>query len=1569
MSKLFQEIAVVAGAIAVAVFAPEIVLAGLGGAFTAGAITTGATAVALTFGSAILGTALQKHELRNQRDAFNAGLQSRTVTRIATDAPLRYIYGRARVGSDIVAMFTSGANDEFRHLVCVHAAHECDAIEEIYINGEALGTLDGSGNVTTGIYASGSATNVVTESHSSGSSFTLAQTPIWTSGNHSVVVTTGTGSSMVNVPVLSVVGSVVTTGLGTGTACVVTYQVNAGGTPRVRVQKHLGTATDTADATLMSDLTSGTWPSTSVLRGFCYTVIRLDLNQPTFQNGMPSIEARIRGKKLYDPRTSTTAWSSNPALAVWDYLVSPLCGVNASDLPTAAFITAANVCDDTSVVAAGRYTFNGTITSDQDQAKTLDAMAHSMAGTIVATTWAIQAGTYVAPIMALVQADIVGELSITPGISGASIYNGVKGQFIDVNNNYAVTDFIPFQNSAYRTADGIDYFANVDYPFTNTIQAVNNLASIYLADQRNSFTIVADFSLKAWPLQIGDRVTLTSAFIGQTTAIYRVTDKKYSPTSAITLTLKQDDPSIWAYSSTTVQPLAPASNLANPWTILPLASITCTSGESALLRQPDGTTVPRILVSWPLAPTQAVKTNGQIEIQWQAVGSTAWESMQVNGGDTQAYISGVTGGAIYIVRGRGINPYMATKSDWIVTTYQVVIHSGVATVYQWASSMPAAPTGTASYAWSTSTFGTAPSGWSLTIPASPTAGGVTLWSASVSVIDITATGTTAFDWSKASVSSTGYAPSTIGGSVTVFAYQRSASAPSGTPGAATYTFSTTSTPGAITTPSSGVLANGWTTYFPSGVNPLWVTQVLASAQTATFAIGSTAWSTAAILAQNGTSANIFATAVLYQWGPTSPTGPTGTSTYTWATGATTAAGSWSSTVPANPGTPGVSLWTVITQVTDVATATSSLITWASGYTVSAWSQNGATGPTGSAGVQSGAAIVYQWAATIPGGPAGAATYTWSTGAFGAAPSGWALNPGTSPSPGYTLWQARVGVTDSAVNTTTAFNWTSAAVTAAGYAGQAGSSYVTAYCASATGSTTTAPAATTGATSLPATNSGGLTGTYSATVPTLTSGQFMYQTDGIYNPATNQVTWSIPYWSSLKVGSISAISANLGAMTAGSIDIGTGTTSWHVDTSGNTWAGNASYASAPYRVSNAGAAVFTNVTIMTGASTIIDATGLKTGYEAPGTKNSDIVVGGRNLYPDSGLEQGSHPCTVRNNATTVAYISSIGGTDTPVAGSKMLYFAATGAGDTYVQLGAAFAPVQAGKTYSLSFYYKSSGLITNSSTNWRASDNSYILFTLTALGNQTTWTRHVQQWTCPSGVTYLDPSFGFGCSGAAWMAVDCIQVEEGNAATQWSPALEDTDATLTDKLSKSAASILAAPITLSTGGAIQLGTAAWTGTSPTGSGMVLSPKGIAGVNAGAATFTIDATTGAATFGGTISGASGTFAGTLTASNIVTTDNMVTNGVSSTDIFSSGLPAPGNPGPSFVVTRASKVLILVSFGTSPSSMYLQNASSTNLQTVSGNAGENGMVALSLATGTYYLVPISGTVTFAYVLKVMV
>jgi hypothetical protein len=79
--------------------------------------------------------------------------------------------------------------------------------------------------------------------------------------------------------------------------------------------------------------------------------------------------------------------------------------------------------------------------------------------------------------------------------------------------------------------------------------------------------------------------------------------------------------------------------------------------------------------------------------------------------------------------------------------------------------------------------------------------------------------------------------------------------------------------------------------------------------------------------------------------------------------------------------------------------------------------------------------------------------------------------------------------------------------------------------------------TSGPSGFPPTNTWGGAETWQATPPTLATNEALFQSDGIYNPVSDLTTWNVPYLSNLKVGALSAISANLGTITAGDISVG------------------------------------------------------------------------------------------------------------------------------------------------------------------------------------------------------------------------------------------------------------------------------------------------------------------------------------------------------------------------------------------------------------------------------------------------
>lgn len=621
---------------------------------------------AVVFAAALYGENQQKKQREaarrfknRQRRNFNDALRDRTITDVTTDAPHVYVYGRARVGSAVVAILPSGPRDEYQHIIAIHAAHECDAFEEIYINGKALGALDADGFcVNSPDYSK--IVKTFFDPKINTSTWTIDSRYI--PGTVSVYQIVG---GFDEEPIeFTQVGNVISVAAPGRYRTRYSY-----GNATVRIRKHLGVPGESADPVMIAEC-GGRWTSNSKLSGYCYTYIRLDLNQQEFQGGLPGIEALLRGKKIYDPRTSTTAWSQNNALVVYDYLRSEICGVPTDAIPVDVIIDAADICDE-SINVGARYTFNGTVTSDEEKDKVLDLMARSMAGSINSTTWEIYPGKWQEPTLTLEQSDVVGAIAITPGESDSEIINGVTGQFIGAENGYAATDIPPYQNAAYLAADGRELYDTLEFPYTDNSQRCHNLSRIHVEDSRNSFTVQMTFSLKAWDTRIGQRVTLDMPFFGFNSNVFRIIGRTYQPAASVELLLKEDAASIWDEADAVVVDATPNTGLPDPFLMPTPESLTLSSGTEDLFIQNDGTIVSRIKAVWP--PSSTIYAS-QAEIQFKPSIQDNWQTAAIVDATLgEASIGPVQDGVTYDVQLRFNNPVLGVTGDFLQAAPHTVL--------------------------------------------------------------------------------------------------------------------------------------------------------------------------------------------------------------------------------------------------------------------------------------------------------------------------------------------------------------------------------------------------------------------------------------------------------------------------------------------------------------------------------------------------------------------------------------------------------------------------------------------------------------------------------------------------------------------------------------------------------------------------------------------------------------------------------------------------------------------------------------------------------------------------------
>jgi hypothetical protein len=133
----------------------------------------------------------------------------------------------------------------------------------------------------------------------------------------------------------------------------------------------LGTDGQAASGTLVAAMADASkWNASCTLAGIAYTYLILKWDQTAFARGKPLITADVNGRTLFDPRSSSTGFSRNPALALRDYLTNSRYGrgYGSAVIDDTSFAGEAYHCDDLVALPGGatqaRYTCDGVVNPD-----------------------------------------------------------------------------------------------------------------------------------------------------------------------------------------------------------------------------------------------------------------------------------------------------------------------------------------------------------------------------------------------------------------------------------------------------------------------------------------------------------------------------------------------------------------------------------------------------------------------------------------------------------------------------------------------------------------------------------------------------------------------------------------------------------------------------------------------------------------------------------------------------------------------------------------------------------------------------------------------------------------------------------------------------------------------------------------------------------------------------------------------------------------------------------------------------------------------------------------------------
>lgn len=296
---------------------------------------------------------------------------------------------------------------------------------------------------------------------------------------------------------------------------------------KVRINEHLGATDQAADSDLVSEVDE--WTNNHRLRGVAYLYVRLKYDADTFPNGVPEITATLKGKKVYDPRDGSTAWSANPALCLRDYLTNTTYGLGEADVNVDddKVSTAANVCDRTDTPdGSTRYTCNGAFTTASTPYDNLSSLLTSMGGLLwyAQGEWRMKPAYWTEPALTLDENDLRGSVTVNTRHSRRDNYNTVKGTFRGSESNWQITDYPEVTNSAFLSADnGQESSIDLALAFTDTSVEARRIANVSLERNRQQLTITASFGMRAFQLQVGDNVKINNSRFGWTDKEFEVT--------------------------------------------------------------------------------------------------------------------------------------------------------------------------------------------------------------------------------------------------------------------------------------------------------------------------------------------------------------------------------------------------------------------------------------------------------------------------------------------------------------------------------------------------------------------------------------------------------------------------------------------------------------------------------------------------------------------------------------------------------------------------------------------------------------------------------------------------------------------------------------------------------------------------------------------------------------------------------------------------------------------------------------------------------------------------------------
>jgi len=483
----------------------------------------------------------------NQFDDFERGL---LINKQSNDSNIPVIYGERLTGGTRVFMETSGTDNTYLYMAIVMAEGEINDITEIRVDDKVV------------TFASSLSDGTAVEVDSGDSNFYKADPTVEGSSAESLI----------------------------------------------RLEPHYGTDGQSA-STLLSTLSS--WGSNHKLSGLCYLAIRFKWNSDAF-TGIPKVQAKIQGKKVRTFNASlveqSASYQTNPAWCLLDYLTDTRYGkgLQDSEINLQSFYDASVICETQVTPYSGGsdiniFDINTALDTSKNIIENVRELLKGCRGYLPynAGKYNLIIETTGTASITLTEDDIIGGYSLSTPPKNER-YNRVIIGFVDPSRNFQVNEiqWPPIDDSGLPSADQHSTMKAQDGGFllegrfnfttiTSQYQA-EEMAEVILRRSRDALSLGLNINFNAYDLAIGDIVNITHSSMGFSAKPFRVIGITFNQDFTIGLSLVEHQDSHYTWATKTQATAVPTTNLPNPFTIQPPASITL---DDTLIEYNDGTVI------------------------------------------------------------------------------------------------------------------------------------------------------------------------------------------------------------------------------------------------------------------------------------------------------------------------------------------------------------------------------------------------------------------------------------------------------------------------------------------------------------------------------------------------------------------------------------------------------------------------------------------------------------------------------------------------------------------------------------------------------------------------------------------------------------------------------------------------------------------------------------------------------------------------------------------------------------------------------------------------------------------